>query len=85
MINRAFRRKNKTELPTAPEPRSLEAIKEEYQQVSAAAISSQYQIYVHERALREFNDKMYNLNQEASARQKLDTPVVAPEVSNVQS
>ena len=91
MLNRAARRQNKgVQLPKAPEPRSVEEITKEYQQVSAAAIQSQYQIYVHTRALQECNEKMYDLNQEATHRQKLDsakpvaaTPAPTEEVKNV--
>lgn len=54
------------------QPRPLDEIKKQYQQVATHAGGLQYEIEVKKAELNNVNQTMLNLNQEADARQKLD-------------
>lgn len=56
------------------EPRALEEIRKEYNEVNARAGDSQYKAYAFTMEVAELNKRLLALNQEANARQALDTP-----------
>lgn len=62
----------KKKVPDAKVPRQLEDITAEYNQLRAKAADSNYQVYVHARAVEEFNQRMLELNQEGAARNDLN-------------
>lgn len=62
----------KKKVPDAPVPRQLEEITAEYNQLRTKAADSNYQVYVHTRALEDFNQRMLELNQEGAARNDLN-------------
>lgn len=55
-----------------PEPRPLEEIQSEYNQLSGKAGQNQYQSYVLAKDLESINKRLIEVNQEAAYRQKLD-------------
>ena len=52
------------------EPRALEAISQEYQQLCYKVGQNQYQIYVLKKDIEMMNEQIRNLNFEAAASQK---------------
>jgi len=56
------------------EPRTLEDIRKDYSELSARAANAQYLVFIHSKELEQLNGQLMHLNQEAAARQKLDTP-----------
>lgn len=71
-------------MSTPPVPRSAEELNKEYQQIGSEVVNAQYALYLHQRKLSELNDKMYAINQEFLARQKLDQEAKKNEASNEQ-
>ncbi len=57
---------------TAPEPRDIKAITDEYNQLKAQAGEVQYQVYALKSNLDQMNQRLLQLNHEGAARQKLD-------------
>lgn len=53
-------------------PRKLEEIQAEYGQTASRAGQAQYQVFVFEAELQQLNNRMVELNQEASERAALD-------------
>lgn len=47
-------------------------INKEYAELGQKILQSNYQVYIHNRALSEYNIRMYDLNQEADRRTHLD-------------
>lgn len=77
-----FKLKKQKQLPRSP--RILAEIQKEYAALAHKIAQANYQVYIHNRALDEYNLKMYDLNQEADQRTKLDA-VKPKEESDVKS
>jgi hypothetical protein len=71
-MNRLFRRKNKVAKVTQPEPRKIEDIQKSYSELLSKAAQTQYLVYVHSEELKNINQALVSVNQEAAARQSLD-------------
>lgn len=54
-------------------PRELEDIRKEYNELSLRAANAQYLVFVHSKDLEQVNNRLIQVNQEAGARQALDT------------
>lgn len=61
--------------PTAP--REFSEIEKEFQSLSAQAANTQYTIFVHTKELQRINERLLEVNTEASERRKLDAEVKA--------
>lgn len=86
-----FKRK-KQSIPTAPEPRDLEAINAEYRDLMGRAARAQYLSYIHAEELKQINQRLVAVNNEADIRMKLNQAAedvvkaqAAKEEANVQS
>ena len=67
-----FKRK-KEKFPTSSnEPRQLDEIQKEYNEVALKAGQLQYQVFVHSEDLKATNQRLVALNQEAAKRLQLD-------------
>lgn len=64
-------------------PRDMEAIKADYNQLSAQAANTQYLVFVHSKELEQINNRLLGVNQEALERKKLDEAKKDPK--NVES
>lgn len=60
-------------------PREIKDIHADYQQQCFNAGQLQYEIRVKSEALKQINDRLLSLNNEAAARNKLDATKPAPE------
>lgn len=80
-----LKKPKKEKFPTPPVPRQRAEIVKEFEQLAAQAGSTQYLITVKERELQQVNQRLFELNNEASAREQLDKQVAAtkPEVPSV--
>jgi len=84
-VTKFFKTKGKqTKAIPVPQPREMVAIEAEYNDMRGRAADSQYQIYVHTKALEEFNNRMLNLNQEGAARKELDAKTAAEAAKETQ-
>lgn len=72
--------RKKVDLSTQ-EPRQLQEINVDYQQLCANAGQCQYQITQFKKQLDVFNARLEEVNNEAAARQKLDKETVSAEVT----
>lgn len=72
-----FKKKKKEKYPTDSAPRSVAELTKAYTEEAARAGQAQYQIFVHTEELRQINDRLVKLNQEANLRQKLDAQAKA--------
>jgi len=64
--------KAKVDAAPPPEPREIEAITKEYNDLKALAGEVQYQIFALTSNLAQMNNNLLSLNHEGAARQKLD-------------
>lgn len=60
------------QIPKVTVPRKLEEIRAEYDELRLKVADAQYQIFVYEDMLRQFNLKMVELNREGGERIELD-------------
>lgn len=76
----------KISAPPKP-PRQLTEITNETRNIVAQVGWAQYEVEVKKAQIGQMNQHIFNLNQEAEARKKLDAeaPALTPEVVNVQS
>jgi len=72
-MNKFFKSKKKVSLPPPPpEPRSIEELQKQHNELCARAGALQYRIEVEKQELLEVNKVLSNINNEAAARNKLD-------------
>lgn len=64
--------KKKDKYPTESVPRSVEELTRAFTAEAAKAGQAQYQILVYTEELRQINERLLKINQEADKRQKLD-------------
>lgn len=76
-MSKYFKRKKAKELAGSPEPRQLDDIRKAYSELSAKAANAQYLVFIHTKELEQINGQLMYLNQEAAARQNLDTAAKA--------
>lgn len=65
-------KKSKKGYPTQQAPRVFADIEKAYQELLAKAAQAQYLVYVHGQDLKQLNQEMVRVNQEAALRQQLD-------------
>jgi hypothetical protein len=70
-MSRFFKSK-KQQLPKAPEPRPLEEILKENQELLVRAGNFQYQAYVYAKEAEKINQRLVEVNHEGALRQELD-------------
>jgi len=77
-----FKNKTKKVIPAqAPkEPRQLEEIRKEYNEVLNKAGQSNYQSFVYSEEAKIYNARLLELNQEANARTSIDAQAAANQV-----
>ncbi len=68
-LKEKFSLKNKQ---SQPEPRSSDAINKEYSKTIGEVGQAQYLVYVYTQQVEQLNRRLYDLNQEAAERAKLD-------------
>lgn len=80
-------KKNKLQhIKQVPNPRSIEEIKKEYNELLAKSGNAQYLVYVYSQELENLNRRLVEVNNEAGIRQKLDAQEVKKEeVKNEQA
>lgn len=71
-MSKFFKNSKKATLPKPPTPRTIEEIQKDHNQASYEAGLAQYQVYIFTKDLEQKNQRLLNLNQEASARNKID-------------
>lgn len=80
--------KKKEKFPTLQVPRLRPEITQEFEKLATQAGSTQYLIVVKEQELKQLNQRLFELNNEAAAREKLDKEAAQAkptEVTNVQT
>lgn len=83
-MTKFFRNKSK-KVVAPPPPRAMVDIEKEYNELRGRVADSQYQAYVHNRALEEYDQRMLSLNQEGAARKELDAKTETPEKQDAKS
>jgi hypothetical protein len=71
-MSKFFKNKSKKVDLKPQEPRQIADIQKEYQELSAQAANAQYLVFVKTKELEQVNERMLQVNQEASIRIELD-------------